>query len=42
MTSDQATVAIGVLASWVEKSRAAREAVEKLEEAELAEEDIEF
>lgn len=42
MTADQATVAIGVLASWVEKSRAAHEAVEKLEEAELAEEDIEL
>lgn len=40
MTADQATVAIGVLASWVEKSRAAHEAVEKLEE--LAEEDIDF
>lgn len=42
MTADQATVAIGVLTSWVEKSRAAHEAVEKLEEAELAEEYIEF
>lgn len=42
MTADQAAVAIGVLASWVEKSRAAHEAVEKLEEAELAEEDIDF
>lgn len=42
MTADQAAVAIGVLASWVEKSRAAHKAVEKLEEAEMAEEDIEF
>lgn len=42
MTADQAAVAIGVLASWVEKSRAAHEAVEKLEEADLAEEDIDF
>lgn len=42
MTADQATVAIGVLSSWVEKSRAAHEVVENLEEAELADEDIEF
>lgn len=42
MTADQATVAIGVLTSWVEKSRAAHEAVEKLEEDDLAEEDIEL
>lgn len=42
MTADQATVALGVLTSWVEKSRAAHEAVEKLEEAELADEDYDF
>ena len=42
MTSDQATVAIGVLASWVEKSRAAHEAVQQLEEAELSDEDYDF
>lgn len=42
MTADQAAVALGVLTSWVEKSRAAHEAVEKLEEAELADEDYDF
>lgn len=42
MTADQATVAIGVLTSWVEKSRAAHQAVEKLEEADLADEDYDF
>lgn len=42
MTADQATVAIGVLTSWVDKSRAAHKAVEQLEEAELDDEDIDF
>nr|DAU21046.1 MAG TPA: RecT protein [Caudoviricetes sp.] len=42
MTADQATVAIGVLASWVEKSRAAHQAVEQLEEDDLVDEDYDF
>lgn len=42
MTAEQASVAIGVLTSWVDKSRAAHKAVEQLEEAELDDEDIDF
>lgn len=42
MTAEQASVAIVVLGSWVEKSRAAKEAKAQLEEDELAEDDIEF
>lgn len=42
MTSDQAAIAIGVLTSWVEKSRAAHEVAEELRGDDLAEEDIDF
>lgn len=42
MTADQATVAIGVLTSWVEKSRAAHEVADELRGDDLAEEDIDF
>lgn len=42
MTADQATVAIGVLTSWVEKSRAAHEVADEMRGDDLAEEDIDF